>query len=196
MDKYFHPTLRNGWNYLFTLGFKLIHISKRTAHPHPPQYRCECRPELVIFKIISKIATSSCETVLGWMLQDITWWRHQMETFPRYWPFVRGIHRSPVNSPHKGQWRGALMFSLICAWINGWVNNREAGDLRRYRAHYDVTVMTDDKIILVQVMAWCYQAFIHCLGHCCTRSVSSCGVTRPQWVKKWCNVVKNHHVND
>ena len=57
------------------------------------------------------------------------------------WPFVRGIHRSPVNSPHKGQWRGALMFSLICAWINGWLNNREAGDLRRHRAHYDVTVM-------------------------------------------------------
>ena len=63
-------------------------------------------------------------------------WKH----FPRYWPFVRGIHRSPVNSPHKGQWRGALMFSLICVWINDWVNNGEAGDLRRYRAHYDVTV--------------------------------------------------------
>ena len=59
----------------------------------------------------------------------------------RYWPFVWGIHRSPVNSPHKGQWCGALMFSLICGWINDWVNNREAGDLRRYRAHYDVTVM-------------------------------------------------------
>ena len=49
--------------------------------------------------------------------------------------------RSPVNSPHKGQWRGALMFSLICARINGWVNNGEAGDLRRHRAHYDVIVM-------------------------------------------------------
>ena len=58
---------------------------------------------------------------------DVIKWKH----FPRYWPFVRGIHRSPVNSPHKGQWRGALMFSLICLWINGWVNNREAGDLRR-----------------------------------------------------------------
>ena len=64
-----------------------------------------------------------------------------METFPRNWPFVRGIHRSPVNSPHKGQWRGALMFSLICVSINDWVNNREAGDLRRYRAHCDVNVM-------------------------------------------------------
>ena len=63
-------------------------------------------------------------------------WKH----FPRYWPFVRGIHRSPVNSPDKCQWRGALMFSWICAWINYWVNNREAGDLRRHRAHYDVTV--------------------------------------------------------
>ena len=68
---------------------------------------------------------------------DVIKWKH----FPRYWPFVRGIHRSPVNSPHKGQWRGALMFSLICVWINGWVNTREAGDLRRYRVHYDVTVM-------------------------------------------------------
>ena len=49
------------------------------------------------------------------MLTMWTWWRHQMATFPRYWPFVRGIHRSPVNSPHKGHWRGALMFSLIYA---------------------------------------------------------------------------------
>ena len=48
----------------------------------------------------------------------------------------------PVNSPHKGQWRGALMFSLICVWINGWVNSREAGDLRRYGTHYDVIVIT------------------------------------------------------
>ena len=49
--------------------------------------------------------------------------------------------RSSVNSPHKGPRRGALMFSLICAWINGRVYNREASDLRRNRAHYDVTVM-------------------------------------------------------
>ena len=68
---------------------------------------------------------------------DVIKWKH----FPRYWPFVRGIHRSPVNSSHKGQWRGALMFSLICVWINGWVNNRKARDLRRYHAHYDVSVM-------------------------------------------------------
>ena len=68
---------------------------------------------------------------------DVIKWKH----FPRYWPFVRGIHRSPVNSPHKGQWRGVLMFTLIWVWINDWVNNREAGDLRSHRAHCDVIVM-------------------------------------------------------
>ena len=68
---------------------------------------------------------------------DVIKWKH----FPRDWPFVRWIHWYPVNSPYKSQWRGALMFPLICVWINGWVNNREAGDLRRFRAHYDVTVM-------------------------------------------------------
>ena len=68
---------------------------------------------------------------------DVIKWKH----FPRNWPFVREIHRSPVNCPHKGQWRGALMFSLIYAWINDWVNNREAGDLRRQHGHYDVIVM-------------------------------------------------------
>ena len=68
---------------------------------------------------------------------DIIKWKH----FPRYWSFVRGIHRSPVNSPHKGQWRGALMFTLICVRINGWANTRGAGDLRRHRPHCDVIVM-------------------------------------------------------
>ena len=68
---------------------------------------------------------------------DVIKWKN----FPHYWPFVRGIHRSLVNSPHKDQWRGALLFSLICVWINGRVNNHEAGDLGRYRAHYYVIVM-------------------------------------------------------
>ena len=67
---------------------------------------------------------------------DVIKWKH----FPRYWPFVPGIHRSPINSPHKGQWCRALMFSLICAWIYGWANNREADNLRRHRAHNCLTV--------------------------------------------------------
>ena len=68
---------------------------------------------------------------------DVIKWKH----FPRYWPFVQGIRRLLVNSVHKGQWYRALMFFLICASISGWVNSGEAGDLRRHRGHYDVTVM-------------------------------------------------------
>ena len=83
--------------------------------------------------------------VLLWNASDkflgIAWCRHQMETFSALLALCAGNSPGPVNSPHKGQWRGALMFSLICVWINGWVNNREAGDLRRYRGHYDVNVM-------------------------------------------------------
>ena len=73
----------------------------------------------------------------GWPHDDVIKWKH----FPLHWPFVRGIHRWPVNSPHKGQRRGALVFSLICTWTNGWANIRDAGDLRRLRAHYAVIVM-------------------------------------------------------
>ena len=82
----------------------------------------------------SFLSLSSCFCVDH---DDVIKWNN----FLRYWPFVRGIHRSPVNSPHKGQWRGALMCSLICVWTNDWINNREVGDLRLDRGHYDVIVM-------------------------------------------------------
>ena len=86
-----------------------------------------------------------------------SWWRHQMEFF--YWPFVWGINLSPVNSPNKDQWCGALIFSLICAWINDWVNNREAGDLRCHHAHYDVIVMMTclSYTLPCQLMNWWYK---------------------------------------
>ena len=95
------------------------------------------RASKLILKCMAKSTNSKPHNKTQQSHDDVIKWKH----FPRYWPFVRGIHRSPVNSPHKGQWRGALMFSLICTRINGWVNNGEAGDLRRHRAHYDVTVM-------------------------------------------------------
>ena len=97
-----------------------------------------------VFKRAIPDVSFECDCAVGLVLKkkrqihdDVIKWQN----FPRHWPFVRGIHQSPVNSPHKGQWRGALMFSLTCAWLIGWINNREAGDLRRYRAHYDVIVM-------------------------------------------------------
>ena len=109
----------------------------------------------VLFWLCILVSTDSCDScnqftqipqgcfdILGQHHDDVIKWQH----FPRYWPFVWGIHRSPVNSPHKDQWREALMFCLICARITGWVNNGEAGDLRCHRSHYDVIVMTQQNI--------------------------------------------------
>ena len=80
---------------------------------------------------------------------DVIQWKH----FPRHRSFMREIHQSPVNYPHKGQWRGALMFSLVCAWINGRLNNREVGDSRRQRSHYDVIVM-NVQLISLPIWSW------------------------------------------
>ena len=90
---------------------------------------------LCFFHIFVFISTSQCNGPFS------PWWRHQMKTFSALLALCVGNLPVPVNSPHKGQWRGALMFSLIYVWINGWVNKREAGDLRRHRCHYDVNVM-------------------------------------------------------
>ena len=84
----------------------------------------------VTIKLASWRYSALTGSVITWVSVErpwkTSWWRHQMETFSAYWPFVRGTH--------KGQRRGTMMFSLICVWINGWETNREAGDLRRYRA--------------------------------------------------------------
>ena len=76
---------------------------------------------------------------------DVIKWNH----FPRYWPFVRGIHRSPVNSTHKASHAELWCFLWYAPWINGWVNNREPGDLRRHRAHYDVIVMRYVHVVVI-----------------------------------------------
>ena len=95
-----------------------------------------------------------------------SWWRHQMEACSASLALVRGIHRwlrgihrSPVNSPHTDQWRGALMFALICAWTNGWVNNQDAGELKRHSAHYDATVMWRRIVIQWSGQPWDDLAF-------------------------------------
>ena len=90
--------------------------------------------------------------------RERTWWRHQMEIFSALLAICAGNSPVPGEFPHKGQWRGALMFSLICVWINGWVNNRKAGDLRRYRIHYDVIVMS---IRWNCIRVWCLHQKAH-----------------------------------
>ena len=72
-------------------------------------------------------------------------WRY----FPLYWPFIRRIHRSPVDSPHKGQWHTASMFSLMCSWTNSWANSPGAGDFRHHGAHCDVIVVQISSVDLL-----------------------------------------------
>ena len=78
---------------------------------------------------------------------QMSWWCHQMETFSALLAICAGNSPVPGEFPNKGQWRGALMFTLIYTRINNWVNNGEAGDLRCYRAHYDVIVMLHRYVI-------------------------------------------------
>ena len=80
-----------------------------------------------------------------------TRWHHQMEIFSAL--LVPCAGNSPVNSPYKGQWRGALVFSST--WTNGWENNRDAGDLRRHRSHYDVTVVIKVHSTENREFSWC-----------------------------------------
>ena len=84
---------------------------------------------------------ASSLTMCSTVTMVYTWWRHQMETCSALLVLCAGNSPVPVNSPHKGQWCGALMLSLICAWINDWVNNGEAGDLRPHRGLNDVNIM-------------------------------------------------------
>ena len=120
---------------------------------------------------------------INWLKEiqdDVIKWKH----FPRFWPFVRGIHRSPVDSSHKGQWRRVLIFSLISAWTNGWANNRDARDSRCQRAHYDVTVMKkvktpSDLELLLRIcylkltyshlINWTRNVASHVLVYCCSQ---------------------------
>ena len=77
----------------------------------------------------------------GAILGPMSSWRHERETFSVSLALCEGNPPVTGGFPHKGQWRRALMFSLICASTNGWSNNGDTGDLRHHRAHYDVAVM-------------------------------------------------------
>ena len=71
----------------------------------------------------------------------IAWWRHQMETYSALLAFCVGNSPVTCELPAQRPVMQSFDVSLICPWINGWVNNREAGDLGRHCAHYDVIVM-------------------------------------------------------
>ena len=96
--------------------------------------------------VIWQMLTMGFYVSLNWLIicpvNSMPWWCHQVDTFLRYWLFEGNPPVTGGFSPHKGQWCGALMFSLICAWTKRWGNNRHGGDLRCHCAHYDVIVMS------------------------------------------------------
>ena len=84
------------------------------------------------------VCYTHCETqVLDINHDDVIKLKH----FPRYWPFVQGIHQSPVNSHQHAQRPVTRSFDVFFDLPHGWVNSRQAGDLRCHFAHYDVIVM-------------------------------------------------------
>ena len=124
--------------------FKITEITNAVSHIFSPENRLHFLFCIIICSTSQELCTRCVICcVLLWLRSksnagrvvandisihdDVIKWKH----FPRYWPSVRGIHRWPANSPHKGHCRGALMFSFICAWISDWVNNREVGVLTK-----------------------------------------------------------------
>ena len=91
----------------------------------------------------SYISSAGIRSSNGLQIYDtgiiVSWWRHQMETFSALPAFCAG--NSPVIGEFPAQRPVTRNFALICAWLNGWLNNRKAGDLRRHHAHCDVTVI-------------------------------------------------------
>ena len=139
------------------LGLKLMHVSKKgpwclqmlfsVVYQHHHWQLFLLIPLLLqrgwalsfiigVFSKVSILQTSSLGTG-----KDYSWWRLQIKTHPALLALCEGNHRSPVDSPHNGKWRGALMSFLIGAWKYGWANNRHAGDLRRHHAHYNIIVI-------------------------------------------------------
>ena len=130
-------------NMCFVLCGVLLSFSTSWLYPYPFG-SCHWHGNDLIIDPVSTNRPELC-------IYIYTWWRHPMETFSALLALCAGNSLVPGEFPHKGQWRGALMFSLICTWTNSRVNNREAGDLRQHRAHYDFTVM-ESSIFLSKIL--------------------------------------------
>ena len=103
-------------------------------------HSCSTRKQYLYFEWKILLNSTLLNLVLSfrWHAEN-SWWRHQIGPF--YVLLALCVGNSLVNSSHSGQWHRTLIFSLICAGINKWVNNRGVGDWRRHCTHYDVIVM-------------------------------------------------------
>ena len=113
-----------------------------------------------------------------------SWWRHQMVTFFALLALLCGEFTGHWWYPlTKASDAELWCFLWSAPWINGWLNNREAGDLRRHSAHYDVIVMAET----ISYMAYRFKTDFHMMhwplviGKCRLRSPFTCWIT-PKYV--------------
>ena len=129
--------------------------------------RFPCFVIFPIFRIIERLTAVEFQFQMWQVSLQLSYWPCQLVkslylmmtssngTFSALLALCAG--NSPVNSPHKGQWRGAFMFSLICALTNSWANNGDAGDFRRHCVHHNVIVMYYKDRVSVYGRHWEYQ---------------------------------------
>ena len=159
MNKWLHPTLYNGCNYLSMLGLKLNHVSKSGPRLFMSWFQSIgqfCGIDFPVMNLACCVPEHG-----GTIMRGCQWLVCSWLTSPNgnISVLLALCDRWPVNSPHKSQWRAALMFPLICAWIKGRVNNSEAGDLRRHRSHYDVTVIYGINCMVTIINNECFITF-------------------------------------
>ena len=92
-----------------------------------------------------------------------TRWRHQMETFAAL--LARCAGNLPVTGEFPVQRPVMWIFSLICVWINDWVNKRESGDLRRHPVHYDVIIMAKNGVFVCSITVESENGEQFCIHH-------------------------------
>ena len=138
--------------FIFDLIIRLLKLARVRVYLHTINLSYHCP------------VTLGAEHPMVWLWHGlVTWWRHQIETFSALLAICAGNSLVTGESPHKGQWRGALIYPLIYAWMNDWVNDREAGDLRRHRAHYDVTVMSNCRFLTSMEIQYAHDHTHHCI---------------------------------
>ena len=134
------PTLFSGWRHLNGRRYQISHFQSCNR---ACVSEIELQTNLLIIRFNRTRRSGPINTTLThtvcFNISKRSWWRHQMETFS-----ALRAGNSPVTGEFPSQrpvTRSFDVFFFIWTWTNVWVNNREAVDLRRYRGHYDVTVM-------------------------------------------------------
>ena len=154
--------LERVFRYLRLVRSRYLHVVEAIL----PQHNMRISLKAMLFVLTSMMTSSNGNIfrVTGHLCGEFT----GPGEFPAQWPVTR-----------------SLDVSLICAWINDWVNNREAGDLRRHRGHYDVNVIMDHRISMLPVIV--IESMVTCTCFCYTRDYLTpgiCGLIKPVSIER------------